>query len=99
MVFRAMDNMLSNQITEVKASFENSLGFKKLFHHGMLFQDIKGHILHLTLNQEGEGRSIEIGLDPSVCDHFIYTIYGLPCTHELLQYSHKNQPIPLEDVD
>ena len=34
-VFGAMNNMLNNQLTKIKATFDNSIALSKLFHNGM----------------------------------------------------------------
>ena len=96
-----MDNYLRQQIDEVRYVFKRSLRSVKDRHNGMLFKQIKGNLLHFALDviKKDRDKSIDIGLDPLVCDHVARTVYGLHCTHELLQYSRKNRPIPIEVVD
>lgn len=96
-----MDNMLCLQLTEIKAVFEKSLGSVKGNHHGMIFRHIRGNLSHFALDliKREHDKSIDIGIDPSPFDHVLRTIYGLPCAHELLQYSHENRSISLKAVD
>lgn len=101
-MFRTMNNILNNQLIEIKNTFENSLGLTKLFPNGMPYRELMGRIFHLALEliRRESDRSIEeVGLDLSKCDHVLRTIYGLPYTHELLEYRCENRPIPLKAVD
>jgi len=60
-----------------------------------------GRISHsaLELIRRESDRSIEdVGLDSSKCDHVLHMVYGISCSHELLEYHRENWPIPLEAV-
>ena len=100
-VFEGMHNMLDLQLNEVKAVFERSLGSVKEIHGGMLFKELRGRLSHFALDviKKERDRSIDIGLDPSACNHVVRTVYGLPCACELLQYNRENRPIPFDAVD
>lgn len=93
--------LLELQQTEIKASFEKSLNVVLHNFKPSQFKNLRGlvSIAALTKIVEESNRINSIGVDAIACRCILRRTYGLPCAHELAEYSRINQPIPLDIID
>lgn len=97
----AMHSSITNEITTVKESLEESLTSVKHSHVLPLLKDLKNHVSHLALDiivaENSRGQSFDFNC--LVCECSLRFTHGLPCAHEIIQFEREGQPIPLHKVD
>ncbi|KAH1262017.1 hypothetical protein GmHk_02G004736 [Glycine max] len=87
-VWKAMNNMITLQHTEIKASFETSAHVVRHVFKVILYKRLCGMISRYALNQiatEFE-RVHYVGKNPSRCGCVMRTTQGVPCACELFKY-------------
>ena len=97
-VWDAMNNMITLQYTQIRASFETSThvvghAFKKT-----LYRRLLGMVSRYVLNQiVAELERVDYaGKNPLSCGCMVRTTFGLPCAYELSKYV--SGCIPLDSI-
>ena len=96
-VWDAMNNMITLQHTEIKASFETSTHVVEHVFKKSLYKRLLGMVSRYALNQiAAEYERVHYaGKNPSRCDCVMRTMHGLPCACELSKYVIS---IPLDSI-
>ena len=94
----AVNNMITLQHTEIKASFEVSRHVVLHRFNGLLYKRLRGMVSKYALNHIAEelDRVNSIGIDSVRCGCSLRVTHGLPCACELGRYV--AGAIPLESV-
>ncbi|KAK1278378.1 hypothetical protein QJS04_geneDACA016887 [Acorus gramineus] len=98
--WQTIHNLLELHISEVRASFEESLTRIPHRFRGHLYQDLVGVVSIYALHKlEIEiSASDGVGPDSDICDHSLHTTCGLPCAHMIAEYKREGCPIPISAV-
>jgi len=94
----AMNNIITLQHTEIKASFETSTHVVGHVFKVTLYKKLLGMVSRYALNQiAAEFECVHYaGKNPSSCDCVMRTMHGLPCACELSKYVLGS--IPLDSI-
>ncbi|KAH1192837.1 hypothetical protein GmHk_19G053981 [Glycine max] len=97
-VWDAMNNMITLQHVEIKASFETSTHVVGHVYKKTLYKRLVGMVSRDTLNQIASevDRLCYLSKNPSSCGCVMRSTHGLPCACELSRYTAGS--IPLESV-
>ncbi|KAL5180466.1 Protein FAR1-RELATED SEQUENCE 2 [Glycine soja] len=97
-VWDAMNNMITLQHTEIKASFETSTHVVGHVFKKTLYRRLLGMVSRYALNQIAAEleRVNYVGKNPSSCGCVVRTTLGLPCACELSKYV--SGYIPLDSI-
>ncbi|KAH1189119.1 Protein FAR1-RELATED SEQUENCE 6 [Glycine max] len=97
-VWDAMNNMITLQHVEIKASFETSTHVVGHVYKKTLYKRLLGMVSRDALNQIASevDRLCYLGNNPSSCGCVMRSTHGLPCACELSRYT--TGSIPLESV-
>ncbi|KAL5170429.1 PKS-NRPS hybrid synthetase [Glycine soja] len=97
-VWDAMNNMITLQHTEIKASFETSTHVVGHVFKKTLYRRLLGMVSRYALNQvAAELERVDyVGKNPSSCGCVVRTTLGLPCACELSKYV--GGCIPLDSI-
>ncbi|KAH1212860.1 Protein FAR1-RELATED SEQUENCE 5 [Glycine max] len=97
-VWDAMNNMITLQHTEIKASFETSTHVVGHVFQKTLYRRLLGMVSRYTLNQIAAKleRVDYAGKNPSSCGCMVRTTLGLPCACELSKYV--SGCVPLDSI-
>ncbi|KAM7504300.1 hypothetical protein LguiB_003204 [Lonicera macranthoides] len=89
------------QITAVTESFEHSLIRVMRAYHLPALRELRGYISHHALNLilREIKRSYKVGIDKNTCRCILRVTYGLPCAHEIADFSRQNRAILLLSCD
>lgn len=96
--WETMDNMLTLQHTEIRASFERSTTIVDHTHNNRMFVRLLGFVSRNALQYITDewSRTVNVGVDKSACGCTLRRTHGLPCACELAHLSVMGTPIPLE---
>ena len=97
-VWNVMNNMMTLQHTQIKASFETSTYVVGHVYKKTLYKRLLGIVLRYTLNEIAyEFEHVRyFGNNPSSCSCVLRTTLSLPCACEIQRYDGGN--IPLDAV-
>ncbi|KAL5133537.1 hypothetical protein HKD37_03G006841 [Glycine soja] len=97
-IWDAMNNIITLQHTEIKASFETSTHVVGHVFKVTLYKKLLGMVSRYALNQiAAEFECVHYaGKNPSSCDCVMRTMHGLPCACELSKYVLGS--IPLDSI-
>ncbi|KAF9588083.1 hypothetical protein IFM89_007324 [Coptis chinensis] len=96
-LWRAMHSMITEQITEIRISFERSINSVKHEYRILTLKEVRGLISREAIDlilAERKGGALS-ALDSESCMCVIHCTHGLPCAHEIAVYDHDKCPIPL----
>ncbi|XP_026419240.1 uncharacterized protein LOC113315145 [Papaver somniferum] len=96
-----MHKMISDEIIDIKASFEKSLTSVPDEYLLPAFKELRGCVSHKAMEflLLEHSRSEDVGFDVGVCGCVLRLSYGLPCAHEIVQYFRNGTEIPLSKID
>ncbi|KAL5132666.1 hypothetical protein HKD37_12G035276 [Glycine soja] len=94
-VWDAMNNMITLQHVEIKASFETSMHVTRHVFKKTLYKRLVGMVSRNALNEiAGEVERLRyLGNDPSSCGCVMKSTLGLPCACELSRYTVGSIPV------
>ena len=98
--FEAMNDNMSIQVDNIKASFQKSFYYKERLHNSSFFQNLRSFVSRaaMTMISAEFGRVGIVGTDKHKCGCTLRSTCGLPCACELGGYSLRYVPIPLNSV-
>ena len=96
-VWDAMNNMMTLQHTQIKASFETSTHFVGHVYKKTLYKRLLRVVSRYAINEIAVelDRIQYFGNDPSSCGCAMRSTHGLPCACELSRYAVVNIPLEL----
>lgn len=107
-MWELIDPSINLQISEVRASFEQSLTRRQHRHNIPLFNELIGLVSHAALDEILKVIVFidDMEIDESICGHHLQRIcghhlrrtHGLPCECELLTLQQERRGIPLCDI-
>ncbi|KAK1262170.1 hypothetical protein QJS04_geneDACA021835 [Acorus gramineus] len=98
--WQTIHNLLELQISDIRASFEESLTRIPHRYRGFLYRELVGVVSIYALQKiQTESYVADgIGPDSSLCNHVLYTTCGLPCAHMIEEYKREGCAIPVAAI-
>lgn len=95
-----MNNMITLQLTETKASFDKSINVVEHRHNISFYNKLWVFLSRNALSYivDEFDQVTDVGIDSSICGCTIRITHGLPCACELSNYSTVCHPIPFHTI-
>ena len=92
-----MNNMITLQLTETKASFDKSINVVEHRHNISFYNKLWVFLSRNALSYivDEFDQVTDVGIDSSICGCTIRTTHGLPCACELARYNMMCHSVPL----
>ncbi|KAJ1443279.1 PKS-NRPS hybrid synthetase [Sesbania bispinosa] len=96
----AMNNMITLQHTEIKASFQRSIMVVEHRFNNPLYNELRGLVSRnaLALIDDENQRINYVGIDSSACGCTLRNTHGLPCACQLARYVCMGYQLPITEV-
>ncbi|XP_028057844.1 PKS-NRPS hybrid synthetase CHGG_01239-like [Camellia sinensis] len=98
--FEKIHCLLELQHIQVKASFEKSLTTVQHQFKPSQFRELRGNVSICAFEYvlAESKRSNSVGIDVATCGCVLRRTHGLPCAHEIADYTRQGRPIPLSSI-